>query len=106
MHVILRFRSNLFCGCWSAKFILRLLECKIYFAVVGVQNLFCDCWSAKFILRLLECKIYFANARLECKINFALQDNGKINFALQVNSKINFALQANSIPNNETFLIS
>ncbi|EDN72736.1 hypothetical protein BGS_1288 [Beggiatoa sp. SS] len=36
---------------FSAKFILRFLECKIYFAVFGVQNLFCGFWSAKFILR-------------------------------------------------------
>jgi len=36
------FVSNLFCDGWSAKFILRWLECKIYFAMAGVQNLFCD----------------------------------------------------------------
>jgi len=55
------FVTNLFCeDNFRFKFILRLLECKIYFAIIGVQNLFCDYWSAKFILRLLECKIYFA----------------------------------------------
>jgi len=37
---------------------------QIYFAFVGVQNLFCFRWSAKFILRLLECKIYFAMSSL------------------------------------------
>ncbi|RKZ54508.1 MAG: hypothetical protein DRR16_08020 [Candidatus Parabeggiatoa sp. nov. 3] len=65
MHVILRLLEckiyfaaigvqNLFCGYWNA----------CYFAVIGVQNLFCGYWSAKFILRLLECKIYFAKAKI------------------------------------------
>ena len=34
--------QNSFCSYWSAKFILQLLECKIYFAAIGVQNLFCS----------------------------------------------------------------
>jgi len=55
---------------WSAKFILRELECKIYFAKFGVQNLFCKDWSAKFILRSLECKIYFA---IDWSAKFILQ---------------------------------
>ncbi|RKZ42240.1 MAG: hypothetical protein DRR00_31085 [Candidatus Parabeggiatoa sp. nov. 3] len=51
--------QNLFCCYWSAKFILLLLECKIYFAVIGVQNLFCCYWSAKFILLLLDVLFFF-----------------------------------------------
>ncbi|RKZ49385.1 MAG: hypothetical protein DRR00_17620 [Candidatus Parabeggiatoa sp. nov. 3] len=54
---------------WSAKFILRLLECKIYFASIGVQNLFCGYWSAKFILRLLECKKNLERKEQRGKIN-------------------------------------
>jgi len=52
--------QNLFCGCFRSCYfaavgmpvILRQLECKIYFAAVGVQNLFCG-WLFSF-------QIYFA----------------------------------------------
>ena len=36
-----------------------LFSFQIYFAIDGVQNLFCN-FRFKFILQLMECKIYFA----------------------------------------------
>jgi len=54
------------CRC---KFILRFLECKIYFAVFGVQNLFCGFWSAKFILRQI---VFFGNAAFAYQLDISL----------------------------------
>jgi len=48
------FVPNLFCGYFRAKFILRLLECKIYFAVIFVPVILrCDAfWKFALDMRM------------------------------------------------------
>jgi hypothetical protein len=53
-----------------------LLECKIYFAVVGVQNLFCGPTGMQVFFRW-EWNVPIPPTPSESKINFALQAKAK-----------------------------
>ena len=59
---------------FRSKFILRLLECKIYFASFGVQNLFCDgtLGVQNLFCIIFSFQIYFAMGMRPLKIQLNL----------------------------------